>query len=208
MTLAQEERKRITNHLWYLANKSRLRAIRIDWRRRNATKCREYYKQYRSLNKEKCKEAVGKWKRSNPTYWKQYQSEHREQTRAYENAWKKSNRSKVRLTEKRHLDKNPNRRLRTNLSRRIRRALNGFVKKFSTAEFTGCTLEELRSRVSSQFKPGMSWDNYGTVWHIDHILPCASFDLSKLEDQRRCFHFSNLQPLFAIENIQKGARIQ
>jgi HNH endonuclease. len=55
----------------------------------------------------------------------------------------------------------------------------------------------------------MSWDNYGRDgWHIDHIRPCASFDLTDPEQQRQCFHYTNLQPLWAADNIRKGAKWQ
>jgi hypothetical protein len=53
----------------------------------------------------------------------------------------------------------------------------------------------------------MTWENYGPVWHVDHIRPCASFDLTDPAQQRECFHFSNLQPLFAAENLAKGDKI-
>jgi hypothetical protein len=57
-----------------------------------------------------------------------------------------------------------------------------------------------------RFRPGMTWENYGPVWHVDHIKPCAKFDLTDPDQQRACFHFSNLQPLFADENLRKGGR--
>jgi len=72
-------------------------------------------------------------------------------------------------------------------------------------DLLGCTVEELRAHLEKQFKRGMSWSNYGR-WHIDHIRPCASFDLTDPEQQRICFHYSNLQPLWAEENMRKGAK--
>ena len=57
------------------------------------------------------------------------------------------------------------------------------------------------------FHPGMSWDNYGSAWHIDHIRPCSSFDFSDPEQQKKCFHFSNLQPLWDEINTVKSNRI-
>ena len=59
--------------------------------------------------------------------------------------------------------------------------------------------------IQNKFTEGMLWDNYG-LWHIDHIRPCSKFDLSKPKEQRKCFHYSNLQPLWAIDNIRKGSR--
>jgi hypothetical protein len=50
----------------------------------------------------------------------------------------------------------------------------------------------------------MTWDNYGPVWHVDHKRPCASFDFSDPVQQRLCWHWTNLQPLFAAENLSKG----
>ena len=92
------------------------------------------------------------------------------------------------------------------LRSRVRLVLQGNSKSASTAELTGCTWKELFEHLEKQFTDGMSWDNRH-LWHVDHILPCASFDLSKPEEQRKCFHFSNLQPLWAKENLCKGSKI-
>ena len=51
----------------------------------------------------------------------------------------------------------------------------------------------------------MSWGNYGK-WHVDHIRPCASFNLVNEEEQKKCFHYTNLQPLWAKDNLSKGSK--
>ena len=66
-----------------------------------------------------------------------------------------------------------------------------------------CTIEALKHWLSYQFAPGMTWDNYGE-WHIDHVRPCASFDLTDPEQQKQCFHWTNLQPLWAEDNLKKS----
>lgn len=88
---------------------------------------------------------------------------------------------------------------------RMRIAL-GKEKSRSTTEYIGCSWEELRSHLESQFKEGMTWDNYGLYgWHIDHIIPLASAE--SIEDLIPLLHFTNLQPLWAIENMKKGAKM-
>ena len=95
-------------------------------------------------------------------------------------------------------------RLRTRLWRAVTEV--GASKTAGTAELTGLDLAALKEHLAVQFAEGMTWDNYGE-WHIDHIRPCSSFDLTDAEQQRECFHFSNLQPLWAVENLRKGAKL-
>lgn len=83
-------------------------------------------------------------------------------------------------------------------------ALAGRTKSSGTKKLIGCPIEILILHLESQFIEGMSWENYGPVWHVDHIKPCSNFDLSNPEQQRACFNYSNLQPLFAADNLQKG----
>jgi hypothetical protein len=70
-------------------------------------------------------------------------------------------------------------------------------------ELIGCNIKFLKKYLKKQFKSGMSWSNYGK-WHIDHIIPCIKFDLRKESEQRKCFNYSNLQPLWAEDNRRKG----
>ena len=101
-----------------------------------------------------------------------------------------------------------------NLRKRISKVIKRNKKSNSTKILLGCSLEYFKNYIFLKFKQGMSWDNYGTgynnkgmqEWHIDHIRACASFNLSKSEEQRKCFHYSNLQPLWAKENWSKGAK--
>jgi hypothetical protein len=67
----------------------------------------------------------------------------------------------------------------------------------------GCTVQECKQYLESQFNPEMNWENHGIVWEIDHIKPCILFDLTDIEQQKLCFHYTNLQPLFKTENRQK-----
>lgn len=101
--------------------------------------------------------------------------------------------------------------LKNRLRVRVRCALkaqkyNGrAVKSKGTMVLIGCTPRALRTHLQEKFTEGMGWHNYGK-WHIDHIRPCASFDLTCKSQQQACFHYSNLQPLWAIDNLKKGAK--
>jgi hypothetical protein len=98
------------------------------------------------------------------------------------------------------------------MSENIRRRINHFLKtsntpkKGSTFNIVGCTPQFLKEHLEKQFKDGMSWDNYGLYgWHIDHILPLSS---AKNEDEiYKLCHYTNLQPLWAKENLSKSNKI-
>jgi hypothetical protein len=84
-------------------------------------------------------------------------------------------------------------------------ALRGKAKATSALKLLGCSLPDFRIYLESKFEPGMSWENHGKYgWHIDHIMPLAIFDLTNPEHQKRAFHFSNMQPLWAADNMSKS----
>ena len=99
-------------------------------------------------------------------------------------------------------------RILTRMRNRTREAIRtyGGKKCTSTLEFIGCSVEELCTHLESKFHTGMSWDNIH-LWDIDHITPCSSFDMSDETDQRKCFHYTNLQPLWRADNIRKSNTI-
>ncbi len=95
-------------------------------------------------------------------------------------------------------------RLRVRLAGVIRRKTGH--KLASVIELVGCSREKLISHIESQFQNGMSWENRSD-WHIDHIRPISSFNMLDLEEQRRCFHYTNLQPLWQADNLAKGCKL-
>jgi hypothetical protein len=97
--------------------------------------------------------------------------------------------------------------LKMNIKSRINLLLKKQHAKKSnrTLELLGCDLETLMIHLESKFSEGMSWENHGLYgWHIDHIIPCSHFDLTDFEQQKRCFHYTNLQPLWAKDNLVKS----
>lgn len=108
------------------------------------------------------------------------------------------------------------RRLRENLGFRILhnsrvrlyKAVKGALRNRRTAELIGCSMDFLIRYIASQWRPGMSWTNYGSKWEIDHRRPCASFDLTDPKQLRQCFHYTNLQPLWSRENKSKQAKME
>lgn len=123
--------------------------------------------------------------------------------------WRKNNRKQ--LTEKQLIYERNRRatdpafKLCGTLRSRLGNAINSknAIKSNTTMELIGCKLSFLLGYLEAKFTEGMSWENHGT-WHIDHIRPCCSFDLTIEEEQKKCFHYTNLQPLWAQENLSKG----
>jgi predicted RNA-binding protein YlxR (DUF448 family) len=90
---------------------------------------------------------------------------------------------------------------------RLHRALRGNYRSGSAVRDLGCSIDELRAHLEARFQPGMSWGNWSRHgWHIDHIKPLASFDLSRREQFLVANHYTNLQPMWAADNFRKGAR--
>lgn len=144
-----------------------------------------------------CRNDIEKTKRD--TNREEYNSKSRE--------WRLTNKNYInaqkREREQKRRDTDPSYRIRHNLSTRL--YLTVSKKTGKTMELVGCSRADLETHLASKFTEGMTWQNYGD-WHIDHIKPCASFDLASPEKQKECFHWSNLQPLWAVDNLKKGSR--
>ncbi len=161
-------------------------------------------KQYYYENIEKHKENSRLWHEKNPEYSANY-------SREYSKNNKSKNRKYARKYYKTIRKNDFNYIFAQKIRDRLRKALKAqrANKNNTTWELTGCGRIELKKYLESLFTDGMKWDNLGLHgWHIDHIRPCASFDLTDPEQQKICFHYSNLQPLWAKDNRKKGAKIE
>jgi hypothetical protein len=163
---------------------------------------------------------------------KAYYAAHKAERRAWRHANRDTVRKNKRLYRKRHPDKcrednrkryqlmrqkgykpwsrrgyAPHEKISRNISRAIRRSLRDGKSGRSWEQIVGYALADLVCHLEAQFRPGMTWENYGE-WHVDHVRPVSSFRFTSCEDPefRECWALSNLQPLWAEENLSKGGR--
>ena len=158
----------------------------------------------------------------NKTYIRKYKpaknAEHAAKRASYVRKYQKANKDKIKAYLKisgKKINKNKRDKYHTNIhyrikslsASRIRTALKGITKTDNTIKLLGCHIDQFKNHLERQFTKKMSWDNYGSYWHIDHIRPCASYDLTKDSEQKSCFNYINLRPLEAKENIIKKDKV-
>lgn len=162
-------------------------------------KNREYRKKWRQkLSPDK----IEKRRADARLYYKQNQEKIREYQNKYKTAHRKEISEQIRLRRAGDI----NVRLAHCLRSRLRNALKNNIKTGSFVSDLGCPVSYLRLYLESKFIEGMYWDNHGK-WHIDHIIPLASFDLTNREELLKACHYTNLQPLWAVDNIRKGSNM-
>lgn len=165
--------------------RERKRAKNRAWYEANRKKALDRSKAWRAENRERVKARNRKWREENP----ERAREHYARKQAARN---QTPRGRIEWAIR-------------GAARRIKRYGGG--KLDSSVALLGCTLEEARAHIEGQFAPGMTWENHGE-WHIDHIRPLASFDLTDPEQVQAASHYTNLQPLWASDNISKGASFE
>lgn len=174
-------------------------------------RCKQCASQYYQENKHKYVERKAAYELNNRekilAQKREYVKAHKSEKTAYDKVYREENKEKIAQYKKdwetkcRHETEF---KLKRNLRRRVHHALMGNSKSAHTMELIGCTIEEFKLHIEAQFQEGMSWDNYSPEgWHIDHIIPCYAFDLTKPEHQRKCFHYSNQRPLWAVDNLTR-----
>lgn len=198
-TFCKEEHP-LTEEFWYRLDGSPRCKTRIKEQtrvRQQGAKYKEYQKKYKEENSEYIKELNRKWREENHEY-------HCARARS----WYHDNKDRVRTRRRVYLKERERNDLCFKLARRLRsrlyHVLTGKTKHASHVRDLGCSLEELKTYLEGNFREGMSWDNYGTVWEIDHIKPLSRYDLSDPNVQAELVHYTNLNPLFVEENRKKG----
>jgi hypothetical protein len=170
----------------------------------------QYKKEYNATHKKERQLWLEQNKESQLLYNKKYQAGHRQKNKEklakYFRERFQEKKEEINRKARERRKNSPQARTANNLRSRIGKALQGVVKSARTMELLGCPIDDFVKYIASQFDNKMSWVNYGE-WHIDHIIPCALFDLENADEQKMCFHHKNLRPLWGKENIVKSNKI-
>lgn len=165
------------------------------YREKNKEKIAEYFSKNREIlnQKKKLKRQSPEEKEKMLAYNRKYRKENREK-------WKQAKREKHQKNKK-----NPFYLITNRLRNRIRKVVKNNSKSASALELLGCSPEEFKNYLINKFTADMTWEDFmnGKI-HIDHIIPCSSFNLLNPEEQKKCFHYTNLQPLWEKDNLKKG----
>lgn len=147
---------------------------------------------YKARNPDKAKKRRNNWYGKNKEQINEHRREHqREWNRIY---WAKRRATDVKF------------KLKNNLRNRLNAALKNNSCKSSVLTYIGCSIDELKEYLESKFELGMTWDNHSSFgWHIDHIKPLNSFSCDD-QDLYKSWHYTNLQPLWAKDNLKKGSK--
>lgn len=178
-------------------NKEKLSKQKKDYYLNNKELFSKQYKNRYKLNSEKIKKAT-----------KDYYYKNKERIREVSKLYRQKNREKINAYNLKKKKINPIFKLKYTVRNRILTFLKmrGKKKIYKFSEYIGCTVEQLKTHLQTQFREGMNWENHGKVWHIDHIIPLCS--ASTDEEIYKLCHYSNLQPLFAEENWRKSGKHQ
>jgi hypothetical protein len=164
---------------------------------------------HQEQRRQDCRDWRNNHKSDTAAYNRKWHEQNRDHHLLLNVNWQRNNRDRVTARHNERYCQDPQFRMQVLLRGRLRQALQrkrllGYKSK-SAARLTGCSMEFLIEHLEAHFQEGMTWKNFG-AWHIDHIRPVDSFDLTDAKQQVACFHYSNLQPLWAIDNLRKGNR--
>jgi hypothetical protein len=166
------------------------------------SKCNEYKKNNKEKVSENHKKYYDKNKETISEYYKIHYKENKDQYMETNRKWRNENREIINKKANERFATNPIARLKKNCRKRINAALKNTNSKTSI-KLIDCDINFLKEWLNYNFKDGMTFDNYGSYWHVDHVIPCSLFDLSNEDEIKNCFKWTNLQPLEAKLNLSK-----
>ena len=183
-----------------------------EYNNKNKEKYKKFHQEYYINNKPKIKEYSQKYysdplnKNKKQIYSQKYLSNPQNQEKHKNNIkkWLNSNPEYMNQYMKNRYNNDLEFKIKSNIRTRFYHSLKGTTKKSSVLSLLDCEIEFFIKYISEKFLPEMTWENHGEIWEIDHILPCASFDLTILEEQKKCFHYTNMQPLFSTTEIAES----
>jgi hypothetical protein len=197
------EKAKIYFSEYAIKNKDRLSIYYSEYAAKNSEKKKIYYAKYYVENAEKIK-----------TYHKNHYQENALEMKDKSKRWKRENPELLKLSRKRSyqlLILSPKGRLNHSIKAGIRKSLQGTKNRRHWETLVGYTIEQLKKHLERRFREGMLWENYGTNgWHIDHIIPKSAFNYETPDDIdfKKCWALSNLQPMWARENIKKSDKLE
>jgi hypothetical protein len=180
-------------------NLQKINASQKKYREENHEKILLSYKRYRIKNRDIINKKSRARRSANP-----------EKAREASRKCSKKNRKRINAYSRLKYKNDAQYRISTNLKRRIRTAIERILnnKTIETNWLFGCDILKFKLHIESLFQDGMAWDNHGNKgWHIDHLIPVKMFDVTIDSERKKCFHYSNLQPLWAEDNRKKGVKI-
>jgi hypothetical protein len=205
------ERKR------YLENKNEYNRKHREYREKNKEKLKEYYKEYNKKYREKLsayhkewweknKQKVNEKRKNKYNTDSKYREELKEKSKQFSKTYSYKKKRRENDFKRRRSD------IQWKLSQvlrvRLNKAIRNNQKVGSAVHDLGCTIEELKIHLENQFEEGMTWDNWKhDGWHIDHKKPLSKFDLTDPEQLKEACHYTNLQPLWWYDNIEKSDKI-
>jgi hypothetical protein len=206
MTL--KEKKKLYWKKWYSKNKQWKKEYRLKYKERDQQTKKLWQLKNKKIIKEKMRLYRLKHKERNKKYSKEYRIKNSEKIKKRMKLYRIRSKEKIATYVRTKFQNDLKFRTLMNLRHRIYMALKGTVKSKRTIDLLGTSIDNLWNHLEKSFRPGMTKNNYGRVWHVDHKIPCAAFDLTKPKEQSKCFHFTNLQALFVKENLSKGAKLE
>jgi len=178
-----KQKKKITDHEYYIKNSDKIKDYSKKWYQENIDRQKELRKQYYLLNYTKLKDAQAIWNSNNKEKIKEYMKNY------FKDRYNNDLNFKLRIS--------------------LRSRFKACILDKEPFNYLNCSLDFFKKWIEFQFNQdsNLSWNNYGSYWHYDHVIPCASFDLTIEDNIHKCFHWSNFRPLNKVLNLQKSSKI-